>query len=177
MSMKKFRKLPRILKINEIDGKGRLVSVLFSNGENRILDFTRILKEEWQVTNDDPEHILIDPKEFAKVQLENNTLTWHNVPVYITGEDGNKVKVPFDVGADVLYELSTDDHERNHDIGELFRQWRVEAKMTQDEVAVKSGTSRTYITKLENGRQDIELKTLFKIVEGGLGKELVLTVK
>jgi transcriptional regulator with XRE-family HTH domain len=66
---------------------------------------------------------------------------------------------------------------RHHSIGEMFRKWRLEAKLTQDEVAIKSGTSRTYITKLENGTQDIELDTLYRIVEGGLNKKLVLSVK
>jgi DNA-binding XRE family transcriptional regulator len=175
--MKKFRKLPKILKINEVNEKSGSVSVLFSNGENRILDFNRILNEDWKVTNEDPEYILLNAKELVKVKLENNTLAWHNVPIYITGEDGQKVKVPFDVGADVLYELSEDDNLRNYDVGELLRKLRVAAHMTQGEVARKSGTSRTYITKVENGHADIELKTLFKIIEGGLGKELVLTVK
>jgi DNA-binding XRE family transcriptional regulator len=177
MSKRSFRGLPKILKINEVDYKKLRLSVLFSNGDNRILDFNRILNEDWQVEPSDPEYILLDPKEFKKVKLSNNTLAWDNVVLYMTGEDGKLEPTPFDVGADVLYSLSVLDQERTHSIGELFRKWRMEAKLTQDEVALKSGTSRTYITKLENGTQDIELDTLYRIVEGGLNKELVLSVK
>jgi len=77
----------------------------------------------------------------------------------------------------VLYELSLADEKRSHSIGELFRKWRLEAKLTQDEVAEKSGTTRTYITRLENGKQDVELNTLYRVVEGGLGKHLKLSLE
>jgi len=177
MSNRSFRGLPKILKINEVDSKNLCLSVLFNNSEHRILDFKKILQDEWQVEPSEPEYILLEPKEFKKVKLENNTLSWGNVIMHMTGEDGNVVDTAFEVGADVLYKLSIPDDKRSHSIGELFRKWRTEAKLTQDEVAVKSGTSRTYITKLENGMQDIELDTLYKIVEGGLNKRLKLTVE
>jgi transcriptional regulator with XRE-family HTH domain len=51
------------------------------------------------------------------------------------------------------------------------------AQLTQDEVAQRAGTSRTYISKLENDTQAIELKTLSKIVEASLGKKLVLSLQ
>ena len=51
------------------------------------------------------------------------------------------------------------------------------AKLTQDEVAYKAGTSRSYISKLENDTQAIELKTLSKIVEASLGKRLVISIE
>lgn len=177
MSKRTFRGLPKILKINEVDFKNLRLSVLFSNGENRILDFNSILNDNWHVVPSDPEYLLLDPKAFKKVKLNNNTLMWENVVLKMTGEDGQLKATAFDVGADVLYALSVLDEKRNHSIGELFRKWRMDAKLTQDEVALKSGTSRTYITKLENGSQDIELDTLYRIVEGGLNKKLVISVK
>lgn len=174
MSNRIFRGIPKILKINEVDSKNLCLSVLFSNSEHRILDFKKILRDEWQVEPSDAEFVLLEPKEFKKVRLENNTLSWNNVIMQITGGDGKLVDTAFEVGADVLYKLSIPDELRSHAIGELFRKWRTEAKLTQEEVALKSGTSRTYITKLENGMQDIELNTLYKIVEAGLGKRLKL---
>ena len=81
---KSFRGLPRILKINEVDSKNLRLSVLFSNGENRILDFKNILNNEWKVESNEPEFLLLQAKEFKKVQLINNTLTWNNIPVFIT---------------------------------------------------------------------------------------------
>jgi len=174
---KTFRGIPRILKINNIAPKKLCVSVLFSNGDNRLLDFNRIFKEEWGVQKGDPEYTLFSPKEFGKVELENDTLTWHNIELYISTAKGSKIKVPFDVGADVLYKLSIKDSERSFSIGTLLRKARLAAKMTQEELAEKAGTSRTYITKLENDTQDIEVGTLKRIVEAGLHKHLKISIE
>lgn len=48
--------------------------------------------------------------------------------------------------------------------------------MTQTELAEKSGTKKSYISRIENGQSDIRLTTLFKIIETGLGKQLRLTI-
>ncbi len=61
-------------------------------------------------------------------------------------------------------------------IGELLKEARKEAKMTQDQLALKTGTKKSYISRLENGKIDIQLSTLFRIFEEGLGKRLNLTL-
>ena len=43
-------------------------------------------------------------------------------------------------------------------------------------MAERSGTSRTYITRLENDKQDVEMMTLKKIVEAGLNKRLSIAI-
>jgi DNA-binding XRE family transcriptional regulator len=177
MSLRTFRGIPRILKINAIDAKNLRLSVLFSTGENRILEFHKILTEIWQVKPNEPDYKLLKPNEFAKVELVGNTLSWSNIEIPFSDMDDNPIVVPFDVGADVLYKLSIEDPERSHSIGKLFKSARLAANMTQEQVALLSGTSRTYITKLENDTQDIELMTLFKIVEGGLNKKLKITIE
>jgi len=48
--------------------------------------------------------------------------------------------------------------------------------MSQQELALVSGTSRTYISRIENNRSDIELGTLQKIIETGLGKKLEIKI-
>ena len=58
------------------------------------------------IENSSPAAILFDPKEFAKVTLDNNTLSWSNVEQYISGKDKTKIKVPFEIGADVLLKYS-----------------------------------------------------------------------
>ncbi|MBK6902797.1 MAG: helix-turn-helix transcriptional regulator [Saprospirales bacterium] len=55
-------------------------------------------------------------------------------------------------------------------IGLMIKQARKEAGLTQEELARKSGTSKHYISRIENNKSDIELLTLIKIVEAGLGK-------
>ena len=61
-------------------------------------------------------------------------------------------------------------------IGVLIKEERKKANMTQTELAEKSGTKKSYISRIENGQSDIQLTTLFKIIETGLGKQLRLTI-
>ena len=89
-----------------------MISVLFSNGHNRILDFDRIFKYDWKTTEKDFEYKLLKLSEFKKVKLEGFTFSWTNVKIAMTNFDGKKIKVPFDVGADTFYELSEPDKTR-----------------------------------------------------------------
>ena len=57
-------------------------------------------------------------------------------------------------------------------IGELIREERHLANMTQEQLADKAGTKKSYISRIENGNSDIQLTTLFKIIEQGLGRRL-----
>lgn len=61
-------------------------------------------------------------------------------------------------------------------IGEILRDARKEAHMTQEELAIKTGTRKSFISRIENGHSDIQLSTLYRIVELGLGKRLYLTI-
>ena len=49
--------------------------------------------------------------------------------------------------------------------------------MSQQELALVSGTSRTYISRIENDRSDIELSTLQKIIEIGFGKRMEIKMR
>ena len=60
-------------------------------------------------------------------------------------------------------------------IGEMVKEARKEAHLTQDELARKTGTKKSYISRLENGKIDIQISTLFKIFEKGLGRKIGLT--
>jgi DNA-binding XRE family transcriptional regulator len=61
-------------------------------------------------------------------------------------------------------------------IGEILRDARKEAHMTQEELAIRTGTRKSFISRIENGHSDIQLSTLYRIVELGLGKRLYLTI-
>ncbi|HEY1114545.1 MAG TPA: helix-turn-helix transcriptional regulator [Chitinophagaceae bacterium] len=61
-------------------------------------------------------------------------------------------------------------------ISQMLREARKEANITQEELAAKIGTQKSYISRLENGKCDIQLSTLFKIFEKGLGRQLRLTI-
>lgn len=61
-------------------------------------------------------------------------------------------------------------------IGEIIRDERKNAKMTQEQLAEKTGTKKSFISRIENGHSDIQLSTLFKLIEIGLGKQIDLTI-
>ena len=56
-------------------------------------------------------------------------------------------------------------------VGEMIKDARKEAHLTQEELAEKTGTKKSYISRVENGKIDIQISTLFKIFEEGLGKK------
>src|SRR5690554_2059564 len=62
-------------------------------------------------------------------------------------------------------------------IGELIKEERRLAKMTQEQLALKTGTKKSFISRIENGKSDIQLSTLYKILEIGLGKKISLTIE
>jgi DNA-binding XRE family transcriptional regulator len=61
-------------------------------------------------------------------------------------------------------------------IGEMLRDARKESHMTQEELAQKTGTKKSFISRIENGHSDIQLSTLYKLVELGFGKRVSLTI-
>jgi len=60
-------------------------------------------------------------------------------------------------------------------ISEMLKEARREANMTQEQLAEKAGTKKSYISKLENAKGNINLSTLFRIFEIGLERKIGLT--
>ncbi len=56
-----------------------------------------------------------------------------------------------------------------------LKEERLRAGLTQEQLAVRIGTKKTYISRLENGKSDVQLHTLFRIFEG-LGRRVALTI-
>ncbi|HEX4373433.1 MAG TPA: helix-turn-helix transcriptional regulator, partial [Puia sp.] len=61
-------------------------------------------------------------------------------------------------------------------IGELIKEERRLAKMTQEQLADKIGAKKSFISRIENGQSDIQLSTLYRLLELGLGKKVELKV-
>ncbi len=61
-------------------------------------------------------------------------------------------------------------------IGEIIRDERKLAKMTQEQLADKTGTKKSFISRIENGHSDIQLSTLYRLIEIGFGKQINLTI-
>ena len=62
-------------------------------------------------------------------------------------------------------------------LGVLLEEARLKLGMTQEQLAEKCGTNKSYISRIENNASDIRLSTLMKIVQTGLGGHLKLTLQ
>ncbi len=62
-------------------------------------------------------------------------------------------------------------------IGEIIKDERRRNEMTQEELAQKTGTRKSFISRIENGHSDVQLSTLYRLIELGLGKKISLTIK
>jgi HTH-type transcriptional regulator/antitoxin HipB len=62
-------------------------------------------------------------------------------------------------------------------IGEVIKEERRLASMTQEQLAAKTGTKKSFISRIENGHSDIQLSTLYKLLEYGLGRKITLTIE
>lgn len=60
-------------------------------------------------------------------------------------------------------------------VSEMLKEARKESRMTQEQLADRSGTKRSYISRIENARGNIQLSTLIRIFEKGLNKKIGLT--
>ncbi|EPR70883.1 helix-turn-helix domain-containing protein [Cyclobacterium qasimii] len=58
-------------------------------------------------------------------------------------------------------------------IGELIKKERRLLKMTQEQLATKTGTKKSFISIIENGKSDIQLSTLYRILELGIGEKFI----
>ncbi len=81
------------------------------------------------------------------------------------GKIGSKSRTDFDIKAKAFA------------IGEIIKEERRLAKMTQEELAKRTGTRKSFISRIENGHSDIQLSTLYKLIEQGLGKKIHLSIR
>jgi len=95
----------------------------------------------------------------------NNTITLEEFKDKNYGKSGTKERDELEAGFE------------NFKIGVLIQQARLEKGLTQEELAVKVGTTKSYISKLENNVKEVRLSTLHKIVELGLDGRLELSIK
>lgn len=61
-------------------------------------------------------------------------------------------------------------------LGVMIQELRKENGLTQEQLAERYGTTKTYISRIENDASDIRLSTLMRIIHDGFGKRLILSV-
>lgn len=62
-------------------------------------------------------------------------------------------------------------------IGLLLKKAREQKHLTQDQLAELVDKKRTYISRVENNGSNLSLKTLFDIVEKGLGGKVKISIE
>ncbi|MEZ5049292.1 MAG: helix-turn-helix transcriptional regulator [Saprospiraceae bacterium] len=66
---------------------------------------------------------------------------------------------------------------KNFKIGVMLKEARLKSGLTQQELADKAGTTKSYISKIENNVKEARISTLQKIIESGLGGILELNIR
>ena len=61
-------------------------------------------------------------------------------------------------------------------LGVMLKEARKDAKITQEELAERTGTKKSYISRIEKGQSDIQISTYYKLIEIGLGKHLNISI-
>ncbi len=170
-----MKSLPKIARIIEI--KPFKITMLWNTSEIRELNFAPFF-EQWEAEGDIKMALLRTWDTFKQVTLsENRTLCWTNVPVSFTFK-GVAHSKPLELDALELYRQSTLVKKTEAvNVGAMLRKAREAAGLSQADVALKSGTTRNYISRIENEKSDIQLETLQKIVELGIGGEIVVQIK
>jgi DNA-binding XRE family transcriptional regulator len=94
-----------------------------------------------------------------------NTTSWTEIKDRVYGEIGSERR---------------DELERDFEafqIGLKLREARESQNMTQSQLADKLDKKRTYISRVENNGSNLTLKTLFDIVEEGLGGKVSISIE
>jgi len=103
-----------------------------------------------------------------KMQTEkkskNKIVSWNDHLDKKYGKRGTETRTEFEMKSQTFI------------LGELLKDERAKAQMTQAELAEKTGTKKSYISRIENGKADIQLSTLYKLVEQGLNRKLELFI-
>jgi len=61
-------------------------------------------------------------------------------------------------------------------LGIMLKEARIEANLTQEELAEKTGTQKSYISRIERGLSDIQISTYYKLIALGLGRKLTISI-
>ncbi len=174
--MKGLRSIPRVLKINYIEG--RSISLMFNNGEYKIIDIEQFLQEHTGIKPGSlADQVLSSDTTFTSVEVMGNTIGWPSLGIHAKDPEGKATFYPFDLDPLMLFKAGQTDEWSALSIGSKIRKIRKEMGLTQQQLADRTGTTKPYISKLENSKSDIEVLTLRKVVEAGLNKKLFIEIK
>ena len=61
-------------------------------------------------------------------------------------------------------------------LGVMLKEARLKAKITQEQLAERTGTKKSYISRIEKGQSDIQISTYYKLIEIGLEMQLNISI-
>jgi len=93
-----------------------------------------------------------------------NTKSWSDIKNDVYGKKGTERRDALDIDFE------------SFKIGLLLRKAREEKQLTQEQLASLINKKRTYISRIENDGSNVTLKTLYDIVEKGLGGKLNISI-
>jgi ribosome-binding protein aMBF1 (putative translation factor) len=93
------------------------------------------------------------------------TKSWTEIKETIYGEKGTKRRDELDRDFE------------SFKIGLLLKKAREQKQLTQDQLAEMVNKKRTYISRVENNGSNLTLKTLYDIVEKGLGGKVKISIE
>jgi len=94
-----------------------------------------------------------------------NTKSWKEIKDSVYGKKGTERRDQLDRDTETFK------------IGLLLREAREKKNLTQQELAELVDKKRTYISRVENNGSNLTLKTLFDIVEKGLGGKVNISIE
>jgi DNA-binding XRE family transcriptional regulator len=80
------------------------------------------------------------------------------------GESGSKSRIEYEEGFEAFK------------LGVLLQELRAKEGLTQEELANKCGTTKSYISRIENNASDIRLSTIMRIFREGFGINIKLSI-
>lgn len=98
-----------------------------------------------------------------KSKKRNNLVSWDSHLDKKYGKPGTATRKKYEEGFEAFK------------IGVLIHEARIHQHLTQEELALKAGTTKNYISRIENDASDIRLSTLIRIIREGLGGHLRLS--
>lgn len=165
----------RVLKILNV--KFPNISFVSNNGEYRIINIKTFFKKLGIQKGDFGFEVLEDKELFNSVKLVSKAIAWESLKQSTILPNKKKFEYFFHLDPINTIEHSTNDVHNFQSINygraiKMLRKYHL--NISQEELGNKIGSDKQYISKVENYKTDLELKTLRKIYEVGLNKKILI---
>lgn len=165
----------RILKILQTSYPN--IFFITNNGDYRKIDLKKLFKNLNIIDGDFGHEIIADKNIFNSVELIDKALAWKNVTQTFQFFDDDITELYFHLDPLNTIENSVldNDYINKFNYGQSIKYFRKHIlHISQEELGNKIGLDKHYISKIENNKTDLEIKTLRKIYEVGFDKNLFI---